>query len=125
MPNIYDSLKAATTPLMGRFKNPKGVATWERYTDTPNGSGGFSTSWATQGTFNIIIIPASAEEKIEAQRINTQVSHKILALYDDAVGITSKDRLSFDGRFFNVEYPLDIAEGEMWYKMMCMEGVAT
>lgn len=125
MANFYERLKAATTPLMGRFKNPKGPATYERYVQVSDGGGGFETTWASQGSFEAIVLPASGTEQVEAQRLETQVSHKILALYDEASGVTSKDRILFDGRYFNVEFVGNIAEGDMWIKFMCMEGVAT
>lgn len=125
MANFYDRLKAATTPLMGRFKNPKGPAEWQSEDRVPDGAGGYTTAWTTQGSFDAIVIPASATEQVEAQRLETQVSHKILALWDEAQDVTTSDRIVFDGRVFNVEFAGDIAEGSMWIKFMCMEGVAT
>jgi head-tail adaptor len=123
--SIYDTLKAATTPLMTRFKNPKGPASYERNVQVARPGGGYSTDWVSQGTFNVIVIPASGTEQEEAQRLSTHVSHKLLALFDDASGVTTKDRIVFNSRVFNVEFAGNIAEGDMWLKLMCMEGVAT
>ena len=123
--NIYDRLKAGTTPLMAKFKNPKSQVTYERLQRTPDGQGGYETAWAQVGAFDAVVLPASGTEQLEAQRLESQVSHKILALYDDANGITAADRVLFDGRVFNVEAVTDIAEGEMWLKIMCREGVAS
>lgn len=122
--SIYDTLKTATTPLMGRFKNPKSPAEYYRNVQVKRPGGGYTTDWQLQGTFNVVVVPASATEQLEAQRLETQITHKMLALFDEASGVTSKDQIRFDGRLFNVEYPANIAEGDMWLKIMCMEGVA-
>lgn len=124
MATIYDQLKAATTPLMGKFKNPI-QATWEMATRTPDGGGGVDVTWVEQASLNIIILPATGAEKLEAERLETQVSHKLFLLFDDASLINTKDRIIFKGRTFNIVSFLDIAEGVMWIKCMCMEGVAT
>lgn len=109
---------------MGRFKNPKSPAEYYRNVQVKRAGGGYSTDWQLQGTFNVVVVPASATEQLEAQRLETQITHKMLALFDEASGVTSKDQIRFDGRLFNVEYPANIAEGDMWLKIMCMEGVA-
>lgn len=124
MANIYERLKAATTPLMDKFKNSKGPATYERKQRTADGQGGYEIAWVSQGSFEAVVLPARGTEQFEAQRLETQVTHKILALYDEASGVTSEDKIVFDGREFNVEFVGNIAEGDMWIKFMCMEGVA-
>lgn len=122
MAGFYDNLKAATAPLMARFKNPKGKALHRRYTATTTALGGKTKTWAQIGSFDVIVVPASANDRMLADRLQTEISHKVLALYDDASGVTPKDRIEFDGRTFSVVYPKDIAEGEMWLSILCMEG---
>ena len=124
MGNIYTQLKSATTPLMGKFKNPT-QATWERVTRTPDGGGGSTNSWASQGSLNIIMLPASGSEPFVAERLQTEVTHRAYLLYDDASTITTKDRIVFEGRYFNIIEFIDIAEGQMWIKAGLKEGVAT
>ena len=123
MANIYEKLKAGTTPLMAKFKNPT-QATWERYTRTPDGGGGFTKAWVSQGAINIILLPASSAERMQADRLQTEITHIAYFLYDDASTITTKDRIVFDSRNFNVVEFLSIAEGDMWVKARMMEGVA-
>lgn len=121
---IYDNLKPVASSLIAKFKSPKGQASYKRKVKTDDGVGGKEFTWSTIGSFDAVVIPASATEKEEAQRLSTQISHKFLVDPDDAPDITSKDAIDFDGREFNVKYPKDVAEGDVLLSIMCMEGVA-
>lgn len=125
MPNIYDRLKAGTTPLMAKFKNPV-QGSYESPVRTPDGGGGYTTAWVDQGNINIIILPKIPKQNIEAGRLESQVTQTIYVLYDDGLNITAKSRIVFKGRYFLIEGdPVNIAEGDMWIKLTCTEGVAT
>lgn len=120
---IYTKVKAGTTKLMNMFKNPT-QATWERMTRTPDSGGGYTETWASQGSINVVILPKSGNEVLQADRLQSEVTHVIYLLWDDANTITTKDRIVFQSRYFNIIDFLDIAEGEAWIKAMCKEGVA-
>ncbi len=122
---IYDQLKTATTPLMAKFKNPiQGL--WQVSTRTDQGGGTYSRAWSAGTAVNIIILPKSPMQNEAAERIQAEVMQIIYVLYDDAPTIAAKDRIVFDGRPFNIEGdPVNIAEGNMWIKLTCKEGVAT
>jgi len=131
MANIYEKLKAATTPLMEKFKNPV-QATWERVSRVADGGGGFTETWASQGSLNIIILPKSSatpsqsSQPLKADRLQSEIAQIIYILYDDALALTAKDRIVFKTRAFNIMGdPQNIAESDMWVKFTCKEGVAT
>tara|TARA_R100001244_G_scaffold43202_2_gene38781 strand:- start:385 stop:714 length:330 start_codon:yes stop_codon:yes gene_type:complete len=109
---------------MAKFKNPT-QATWERVAKVSDGGGGNTLTWNSQASINIIIIPKSGSETFKSERLQTQVTHVIYMLYDDASTITTKDRIVFESRYFNILEDIDIVEGQMWIKAMCKEGVAS
>ncbi len=128
---IYDQLKTATTPLMAKFKNPT-QGLWQISTRTSQGGGTYSREWSAGTPVNIIILPKSSAtptqsiEPLKSDRLQSEIAQIIYVLYDDAPTITAKDRIVFDGRAFNIMgKPQNIAEGNMWIKLTCKEGVAT
>ncbi len=128
---IYDQLKTATTPLMAKFKNPT-QGLWQVPTLAPAGGGTQSKTWSAGTLVNIIILPKSSAtpsqsmEPLKADRLQSEIAQIIYVLYDDASAITAKDRIVFDGKAFNIMgIPQNIAEGNMWIKLTCKEGVAT
>lgn len=121
---IYDRLLCPAAGLMNTFKNPAQMA-YQTQTRAADGGGGFTTTWATGGTINCVILPASASETSRYDRLETEVTHKIYVLHADGSAITTKDRILFDGRYFNIVEILNLGEADIWVKMMAKEGVAT
>ena len=120
-------MQALAPILMDLFKNPvKGTVQEE--TRVSGGGGSFSKTWANVAgatNIDIVVLPASGQEKLQAERLQTQVTHKIYIEHATYSALNSKQRISFDGRIFNIQYVLNIGEADAMLKAMCLEGAGT
>ena len=75
----------------------------QEQTDTSDGMGGFTTSWADilgMDAVKAAIWPLSAKESLDSLKLELQVTHKIRIRYRS--GITAKNRILFGTRTFNI-----------------------
>lgn len=75
----------------------------QEQTDTADGMGGFTTSWADISGMDAIsaaIWPFSSKESLDAMKLELVVTHKIRIRYRS--GITAKNRIKFGSRIFNI-----------------------
>ena len=71
---------------------------------TPDGMGGFTTSWgAVTGMSSVPagIWPLSSKERLDAMKLESVITNKIRIRY--RAGITSKHRIVFGSRIFNIK----------------------
>jgi len=76
----------------------------QEQTDTPDGMGGFTTSWASvsgMGSVPAAIWPLSSKEQLDAMKLESVITNKIRIRYRS--GITSKNRMVFGSRIFNIK----------------------
>lgn len=72
-------------------------------TDTPDGAGGFTSSWADISGMESVpaaIWPLSSKESLDSMKLELSVTHKIRIRYRS--GITAKNRIKFGSRYFNI-----------------------
>lgn len=104
----------------GKLRNPIEI---QQLTNTPDGQGGFNTTWATIYP-NVMakIKPVSGGERMRAMQLNATISHRIFLRYID--GIKPAMRVKFGDRLFQIRLPLNLEERDRWLELHCEEGVA-
>jgi len=80
--------------------------------DTTDGMGGFSVVWSDvsgMGSVPAAIWPLSSKEQLDAMKLESVATNKIRIRY--RAGITSKNRIVFGSRVFNIlGAPIDFEE---------------
>lgn len=94
----------------------------QELTNTPDGGGGFSTTWTTIHTISAMIKPVSGGERMRAMQLNATISHRIFLRYIE--GIKPTMRVKFGDRLFQIRLPLNLEERNRWLELHCEEGVA-
>lgn len=93
-------------------------------TDITDGMGGFTTSWANvsgMGSVRAAIWPLKSNESLDAMKIEHVITHKIRIRYRS--GVTTKHRILFGSRTFNVISILNPDERNIMLEMLCEEQV--
>ena len=95
----------------------------QEQTDTRTAIGDYTTSWADisgMGAVPAAIWPLSSKESLDAMKLESAVTSKIRIRYRD--GITSKNRIKFGSRIFNIKgKPINIDERNIMLDMLCEE----
>ena len=86
---------------------------------TPDGMGGSTITWADVATVWADIRPVSGAERAQADRLMLDVSHSILMRHR-ALSATT-ERLTMDGRVFNVVSLYDADESRSHLKVLARE----
>ena len=68
---------------------------------TPDGLGGFSSTWLTTCTIWAAIWPVSAKETIEGARPVSAITHRIRIRYRH--GVKTSQRIKFGSKYFSIE----------------------
>ncbi len=93
--------------------------TIQRLTRTEPGDGTVNTEWTPLDTVWASIEPLRGRELIEAQAFGVRVTHRVrMRDYD---GLASTDRLTFNGRVFDIESVLNREERGAELELMCVE----
>ena len=95
----------------------------EQLARTPDGQGGFTESWSEFASVWAAIEPASASERYFAQRIESNISHKITIRWLD--NVKSEMRIIFEGRIFQIHGVRRINEERWFMTIDCMENVGS
>ena len=96
----------------------------QEQTDTADGMGGFTTSWADisgMSTIPAAIWPLSAKENLDSAKLELQITHKIRIRYRS--GITSKNRIKFGTRIFNIISLTNFDERDINLDMLATEEI--
>lgn len=88
-------------------------------TQTTDGQGGFTESWATDATVWASIEPAKAYEKFQAAQMDTPITHNIMIRYRS--GVTTKKRLLYGSRVFDIKEVINIDEANAFLKIIAIE----
>lgn len=97
--------------------------TVERVTNTADGMGGYTKSWATVQTAWMYLKPLSGNERLHAQHLEATITHRAHCRAN--VDVKPEDRLTKGSRVFNVRAVLDLEERGKFYELDLEEGVAT
>ena len=84
----------------------------QRQAETTDGMGGFSLIWSAISGMSAVpaaIWPLSSKEQLDSMKLESVATHRIRIRYRS--GITSKDRIVFGSRVFNIiGAPIDFEE---------------
>ena len=87
---------------------------------TSDGIGGETLEWIPKFSTRAAIWPLSSKERLDAMKLESLVSRKIRIRYRS--GITSKNRIVFGSKIFNIlGDPVDYEERNIYLDMLCSE----
>jgi len=104
----------------GRLRH---LATLQEKVKVSDGAGGNSVDWIESRKLWCDIRPISAAQKFESMRKESSISHEITIRGTEDV--TTKNRIMFKGRLFNIDGIRDIDERGIMSVITASEGVAT
>ncbi len=90
-------------------------------TETSDGAGGFTETWAeiADGRRWASVEPLNGREYFEAQRVGSDVTHKVTMRYEKRV--TPSHRISHDGRTLEIVSVLNAMDKNERMQLMCKE----
>ena len=94
----------------------------ERASEIPDGAGGFETTWSEIGTAWAWFKTMSGNERLYGMQLENPVTHKIYIRY--RTDIDERDRIVYQGRYFNIRALLDLEELRRYIEITAEEGVA-
>jgi SPP1 family predicted phage head-tail adaptor len=97
--------------------------TLQQEVQTPDTAGGYTRGWQDVADLWAEIIPITGREKLFADQLQSQISHKIVLRY--RAGVSAGQRLMFETRAFNIRYVFNIGEDNEMLELLAEEGVAT
>ena len=88
--------------------NKRHLLTLERRTETLDTFGEAGLSYTTLMTAWGTVEAVGSRERFESQQVQAEVSHRLTIRYSaKAATLTASDRITFDGRTFEVVTPMD------------------
>lgn len=84
-----------------------------------DGQGGFTETWDTTATLWAKVEPVKGWEKMQAQQLQTQLTHKVTVRY--SASVTTAKRLLFEGRVLDVKEAVNLDEANAFLRLMCVE----
>lgn len=106
-----------------RFSDLVKPFTFEVRTDTPDGQGGFTSTWATFATVAGFVKNAKEDERILDDHLKSD-RHKSFS-FESIPGIDADMRILYDGVYFNIEPTKNIRDSDIWIIVVGVEDVAT
>lgn len=103
---------------IGSFKHGIIVQT---LTETADGFGGFTRSWADTITVAAMIKPLNGFERAQGRQLEAAASHKITIRY--RTGLSTKQRISYGGRYFDIASIINLDEANKYIEIMALESV--
>ena len=97
--------------------------TVQRPAETPDGAGGATQTWQDVATVRAFVKPISGGERLQAMRLESDVTTRIFARY--GLDVDAEDRITYDGRLFVVKAVLNLEEANKWLEIYTVEGQAT
>jgi SPP1 family predicted phage head-tail adaptor len=86
---------------------------------TPDGMGGFETSWVTVATIWGDIMPVSMRERTQGEKLISDYSHKIIVRYTDI--IPPIGRFVYESRAFNIVSAVNPDNSGSYLTVYCHE----
>ncbi len=94
----------------------------EQPVEVADGGGGFTTSWQNFTTIWAEVKPLRGREVFDDDQIQDIKNFRITIRYMD--NITTRMRIMFDERYFNIRAVINPDEGAESLELLCEEGVA-
>lgn len=95
----------------------------EREGSTPDGAGGTALIWATHATIRCFVKPISGSERLQAQRLEANITHRIFTRY--RTDLLTSDRINFNGRLMQITAIINLEEENKHLEIYASEGEAT
>lgn len=93
--------------------------TIQTLTETADGSGGFSSSWADTVSIWAGITPASGYERAQGMQLEAVITHKIIMRY--RTDVTAKQRIKYGTRYFAITSVINLDEANRYLQIMAAE----
>jgi SPP1 family predicted phage head-tail adaptor len=93
----------------------------QSYTTTDDAFGHPVKSWTTRATVWAYVRPLSGREKLSAEQVVGEVTHKIVIRYYDSISPTN--RLKLGGRYFDINFIGDYDERNEFMEIMAVEKI--
>ena len=103
--------------MIGRYPHRVIV---QRLTKMPDDGGGYFSSWVNVDQLRAMVAPLSGAELLQAQRLNNQITHRILTKYTK--NLSESDRILWNGRTFNIVSLLNVQERNRELILTAVEG---
>jgi len=101
----------------------------QQKTNTPNGSGGFTTTWATWATLWAFFDSWKGKKTLIDQQVaQYMILRMVTPYYTDATSGNTPDssmRVLYEGRYMNIESVYDVSERHEYLEYYLTEGIAT
>jgi len=97
--------------------------TFQEKLQTPDGGGGYDYTTSDVISTRAFIKPISTNERFFAQRIESDISHRIYIRY--RTDINPAMRIKYGDRYFQVKGIMNIEEQNKWLELSAVEGEAT
>lgn len=95
----------------------------QRITKTPDGGGGFTSSFSTYATVKLWFQPMSGRERIAAERLEAITRNRAYMRFRNDV--RESDRLVVEGRAYQIRAALDMEMRKQWLELDLDGGAAT
>jgi len=92
-------------------------------TQSTDSQGGYTDAWADLYTLWASIKQLSQREAFYGQQMESPATHRFMVRY--VSGITTKHRVLFGSRTFNITRVNNLEEKNVWLEIDAVEGVAT
>lgn len=93
-----------------------------RLTNTPDGYGGFATTWSKAGEYWAHVRPQSGREQVDFERIQGTANY--LFVFRNGVDLRDADRLDWQGEQFNIRFRKQPKTRSMYVEVEAERGVA-
>jgi SPP1 family predicted phage head-tail adaptor len=97
--------------------------TIEQPVETQGADGSVVQTWGVFARCKAAINPLSGNEYFSAQAMQAEVSGRIWVRYVDAKGVTSKMRVVWGNRIYEILSVIDYLERHKWIQLMVSEDV--
>lgn len=99
------------------------AATFERVTQTLDAYGAYADTWATLATTTVGLVALSGSERWQSSRV--EAASQWRAWCEPVSGLTEKDRVTIDGRSYQIRFVNDIEARGIWQVLDLSLGDAT
>lgn len=94
----------------------------QRLTHGQDANGWDNTTVATYATVWGIIEPLKSHEKLQSMQLSFSTTHKIIIRYNATnIAITTKDRIKYGDRYFNIQGIINIDEDDKFIRLDVQE----
>ena len=93
--------------------------TFQSLTTADDGYGGTVETWGDTATVWASVEPLSGFERIQAMQVSPRLSHRVVMRY--RADVDAGDRLSYDGRVFDITAVIDEDERHRELTLLCEE----